>query len=264
MCSSALLELQEISYQVDGQRILDHISWRVAAGEHWALLGRNGSGKTTLLRVACGYLWPNAGGRVLRLGQELTDLQQLRRGIGWVTAALAAQVPPRERAVDTVVSGRYACLGLHRLMHQRPTARDYEDAAVWMRQLGVEHLSGRFFGVLSQGEQQKTLLARACMPQPLLMILDEPCAGLDPASREVFLAAVQRLAESPNTPALVLVTHHVEEIMPAFSQTLMLDSGRVACCGPTRRLLDESLLKALYDGYVTRVMWSRDRAWPVG
>ena len=264
MSPPPLLELSEVSYHIGEKRILDQLSWRIEPKDHWALLGRNGAGKTTLLRVACGYLWPNAGGRVLRNGDELTDLGQLRRSIGWVTSNLAAHVPRNEPALDTVVSGRYACLGLRRLTHQRPTAHDYDDAHRVMHTLAIEPLAERPFGVLSQGEQQKTLLARASMAQPMLMILDEPCAGLDPASRELFLAAVQRLAESDNSPGLVMVTHHVEEIMPAFTKTLVLDEGRAVAVGPTRELLDGPLLQRLYDGAISQVIWSRDRCWPVG
>ncbi len=259
-----LIELSDVSYELGGKRILDRVSWRVRAGEHWALLGRNGAGKTTLLRIACGYLWPNAGGRVLRGGQALTDLRELRRSIGWVTSTLEAQIPHDEPAVDTVVSGRFAGIGLKRLTGQQPTDADYRDALSQMRRLGIDHLARAAFQVLSQGERQKVLLARANMARPMLMILDEPCAGLDPASRESFLATLQQLAESSARLAMVLVTHHVEEIMPAFARVLVLDQGRIAGMGPTRTLLDGSLLERLYDGAISQLIWRRDRPWPVG
>ncbi len=264
MSPTPLLELSGVSYEIRGQRILDDISWRILPGQHWALLGRNGAGKTTLLRIACGYLWPNAGGEVLRNGHVLTDLSQLWRSIGWVTSTLAAQVPRDEPALDTVVSGRYACLGLRRLISQRPTEQEFRDADALLQRMEIEHLAARPFGVLSQGEQQKTLLARACMAQPMLMILDEPCAGLDPASRELFLAAVNQLAATPSAPSLILVTHHIEEIMPAFSRLLVLDQGRSVCAGATRQLLDQALVERLYDGAVSRLVWNHDRCWPIG
>lgn len=264
MASTPLLELDRVSYHVSDKRILDRVSWRVERGDHWALLGRNGAGKTTLLRIACGYIWPNAGGRVLRNGAELTDLSELRRSIGWVTSSLTAQVPRNEPAIDTVVSGRYACVGLRRLAHRELQPHDHDDAHALMQRLAIDALDGRPFGVLSQGEQQKVLLARACMAQPLLMILDEPCAGLDPASREIFLSAVEQLATSYSAPGMVMVTHHVEEIMPAFTRTLVLANGQVVNSGATRSLLDGPLLQELYDGAISRVIWSRDRCWPVG
>ncbi len=264
MPQPALLELIDVSYETGGNRILNDVSWRIDAGDHWALLGRNGAGKTTLLKIACGYLWPNAGGRVLRGGVELTDLKQLRRSIGWVTSSLCADIPRQERALETVVSGRYACLGLRRLCHQQATDQDFQDALAVMRLVAIDQLAQRPFGVLSQGEQQKTLLARAWMAEPMLVILDEPCAGLDPASREMFLAAVSQLARNSTATGLVLVTHHLEEILPLFAQTLVLEHGRVSDAGPTRPLLEGPLLQRLYGDSLQRVVWSNGRCWPVG
>jgi iron complex transport system ATP-binding protein len=258
-----LIELSDVSYEVAGHRILDGIHWRIQAGEHWALLGRNGAGKTTLLQIACGYIWPNAGGEVLRQGRALTDLRQLRRSIGWVTSTLDAQIPRYERSLDTVVSGRYAGIGLKRLLGEHPQATDYHEALAHMQELGIAGLADQAYHVLSQGERQKVLLARACMAQPMLMILDEPCAGLDPASRESFLATLQRLADSGSGPAMVLVTHHVEEIMPAFSQTLILDQGRIVGLGPTRNLLDGPVIQHLYDGALSQLIWHHGRCWPI-
>ncbi|MHB8862587.1 MAG: ABC transporter ATP-binding protein [Pirellulaceae bacterium] len=264
MSSSVLLELSAVSYEIHGKRILNTIDWRIESQQHWVLLGRNGAGKTTLLQIACGYLWPNAGGEVLRGGVPLTDLRQLRRRIGWVTSTLDALIPRCERAVDTVVSGRYAGIGLKRLGGCRPTSADYRDALGYLQRLGMAAFTQQAFGVLSQGERQKVLLARACMAQPMLMVLDEPCAGLDPASRESFLAALQNLADSGAGPAMILVTHHVEEIMPAFSHLLVLDGGRVVGAGPTCQLLDRPLVDRLYDGAVSELIWHNGRCWPIG
>jgi len=263
--TSELIELSGVSYELHGCRILDAIDWRIRAGEHWALLGRNGAGKTTLLQIACGYVWPNAGGQVLRGGQALTDLRQLRRSIGWVTSTLDALIPRHESVIDTVVSGRYAGFGLKRLVGtERPGEAEYQDAHTHLARLGIAPLAQRAFQALSQGERQKVLLARACMAHPLLMFLDEPCAGLDPASRESFLASLQSLADSGTGPAMVLVTHHVEEIMPAFSHLLVLDRGRVVGNGPTRTLLQGPLMTQLYDGAVSELVWRNGRGWPIG
>jgi len=259
-----LIELCDVSYEIGGRGILDRVNWRIRSGEHWALLGRNGAGKTTLLQIACGYLWPNAGGQVLRGGCALTDLRQLRRSIGWVTSTLDAQIPRGERSIDTVVTGRFAGIGLRRLCGERPSAKDYEDALGHMRRLGIDALADQPYQVSSQGERQKVLLARACMARPMLMILDEPCAGLDPASRESFLHTLQHLADSHTGPSMVLVTHHVEEIMPAFARLLVLDQGRVACAGATRELLTDALLEQLYDGAISELIWRSGRCWPIG
>ncbi len=264
MSGAPLLELSNVSYEVQGRRILEGVNWRVERGEHWALVGRNGAGKTTLLNIACGYVWPHAGGEVRRCGQALTDLRQLRRSIGWVTSALDQLIPGNEPALDTVVSGRYAGMGLKRLGGERPRAVDYDDARVQMQRLGIEQHAAQPFRVLSQGERQKVLLARACMAKPLLMILDEPCAGLDPASRESFLASLQTLADAQIEPAMVLVTHHVEEIMPAFTRLLWLADGRIAGAGPAAELLRGPLVSQLYGGAAIQLAWRNGRCWPIG
>jgi iron complex transport system ATP-binding protein len=181
-----------------------------------------------------------------------------------VTSTLDTLIPGSEPAVDTVVSGRYAGLGLKRLGGERPLADDYDDAQTHMLRLGIDQLASQPFRVLSQGERQKVLLARACMAQPLLMILDEPCAGLDPASRESFLASLQQLAASGAGPAMVLVTHHVEEIMPAFSRLLWLDHGRVAGAGCAAELLRGPMVSQLYGGTSVELVWRNGRCWPVG
>jgi len=258
-----LFELIDVSYQVGDTRILSNINWRADPGEHWALLGRNGAGKTTLLKILCGYIWPNAGGDVWRLGSQRTDLRSLRLGIGWVTSTMTEQIPRREKVIDTVVSGRYASLGLSHMGWRRPTPEDYRDAESQIATIGIDDLTDRPFGVLSQGERQKVLLARACMARPMLTILDEPCAGLDPASRESFLAATEQLAESPGSPCLIMVTHHIEEIMPAFDNTLVLADGLVAASGQTREILDQSLIERLYGGAVSELISRNGRIWPI-
>ena len=258
------LDLRDVSYQVNGQRILDRATWQVAPGQHWAILGPNGAGKTTLLRIACGYLWPNAGGEVYRNGQRWTDLRVLRRSIGWVTSTLASQIREDEPVINTIVSGRFAALGLKRLGWEQPTQDDLAQAGVFLERFKIAHLADRHFGVLSEGERQRTLLARALMARPMLVILDEPCAGLDPVSRQSFLAAVQSLATSDDTTSLVLVTHHVEEIMPAFANTLVMHNGRITHSGTTRQVLTAETLNELYGDSITKVEWSGGRCWPIG
>ncbi len=180
------LDLREVSFALNGTRILDTVSWKVEPGEHWAILGPNGAGKTTLLKIVCGYLWPNAGGAVYRKGETLIDLSQLRRSIGWVTSTLADEIPVRESVLDTVVSGKYAQIGLLEYPWEPIPAQVYEKARACLRELGCEALTSHPFGTLSQGEQQKVLVCRARMTDPYLIILDEPCAGMDPGARELF------------------------------------------------------------------------------
>ena len=186
------------------------------------MLGPNGSGKTTLLRIACGYLWPTSG-RVLRLGEELIDLGELRRSIGWISSAMIADIPRRDTGLETVVIGRFAQFGLKRLpghgADRRPTSPMRRRSST---RLNCESLADKTFGILSQGERQQVLIARARMAKPLLLVLDEPCAGMDPGVRERFLAWLNERLRHPETPTVVLVTHHIEEIVPGFANTLVL------------------------------------------
>ncbi|MCO6454156.1 MAG: ATP-binding cassette domain-containing protein [Pirellulaceae bacterium] len=260
--SSPLLEIRDVGYRGGDTTILDGVSWRVHPGEHWAILGPNGAGKTTLLRIACGYLWPNAGGEVRRLGQPLTDLRELRRSIGWVSIRLAAEIPPHEAVLDTVVSGRVAQVGLKpAICGPRPTADDYEQARRFLTDLDCSALVDRRFGVLSQGEQQKVLIARALMAVPLLVFLDEPCAGLDPGARERFLESLERLASGNTAASLVLVTHHIEEIMPSFQNTLAMRTARVLRSGPTRKIVDAQLVQELYSVAPRQTILDNGRTW---
>jgi iron complex transport system ATP-binding protein len=257
------LEIREVSHTAGGRRLLDRVSWRVERGEHWAVLGPNGAGKTTLLKIACGYLWPNAGGEVLRDGEATTDLREMRRRIGWVSSVLTRQIPPREKALDTIVSGKFAQTGLMVMHWDRPRADDYARAEALLAEMDSLDLRDKPFGVLSQGEQQKVLIARARMTEPLLVILDEPCAGLDPAAREKLLAALTQIAARPAAPSLILVTHHIEEIVPAFAHALALRDGRVARSGPTRQIIDARLVRDLYGAEGAELIDRHGRLWPV-
>jgi iron complex transport system ATP-binding protein len=223
--------------------ILHGLDWRVRRGEHWTILGANGCGKTTLLKTLLGYLSPT-GGDIALLGQRYgeTDWRDLRLKLGIVTSALQASVPAAEPAIETVVSGRYAQLDLW----LTPTRADLTAAKKLLRLLGATRLINREWQFLSQGERQRILIARALMARPRLLILDEPCAGLDPVAREEFLRFLQTLSGRKNCPALVLVTHHVEEILPCFTHALLLRAGRVVAAGPRATTLTTARLAATF------------------
>jgi iron complex transport system ATP-binding protein len=215
-----------------------------------------------LLRIACGYIWPSAG-VVRRLGEELIDLSELRRSMGWVSIDLAPQIPRRELAIETVVSGKFAQVGLKRLGELQPNDDDFAAARRLLDQMECAALADKPFGVLSQGERQQILVARARMVDPLLVVLDEPCAGMDPGVRERFLAWLDGFAASVASCALVMATHHVEEIMPAFEHAMVLRDGRVAAAGATREVLTASLLEEVYGVKIDRLEKSRGRLWPL-
>jgi iron complex transport system ATP-binding protein len=223
--------------------ILRGVDWRVRPGEHWVILGANGSGKTSLLKSLTGFLSPTSG-EITVLGRRYgaSDWRALRLKIGVVTTSFTAAVPPAEVALDTVVSGKYAQLDLW----HAGTRADRIAAKKLLRFVGLARIADREWAYLSQGERQRVLIARALMAQPRLLILDEPCAGLDPVAREKFLRFVDILARRRTAPALVLVTHHVEEITPAFTHTLLLRAGRVVAAGPRTAMLTSRNLSATF------------------
>lgn len=242
-----VLEVSHLRVERGRTAILRDVNWRVAPGEHWAILGANGSGKTSLLKTLTGLLAPTAGDFSV-LGQHYgaSDWRDLRLQIGVVTSAFSAAIPPAEPALDTVVSGKFAQLDLW----HRVTAAQRAEALQLLRSVGLAALADREWGYLSQGERQRVLIARALMARPRLLILDEPCAGLDPVAREHFLQFMNRLARRRSrtapTPALVLVTHHVDELMPAFTHALLLRAGRVVAAGPRAAVLTSKHLSAIF------------------
>ncbi|MGH3628917.1 MAG: ABC transporter ATP-binding protein [Sciscionella sp.] len=230
-----VLRLRAVGVRRDATRLLDGVDWQVELDERWVVLGANGAGKTTLLRLAGAQLHPTTG-TVEVLGERLgrVDVFELRTRIGLCSAALAARVPGDELVSDVVVSAGYAVLGRWRETYeQADTAR----ARMMLDSMGVGHLARRSFGTLSEGERKRTLIARALMPDPELLLLDEPAAGLDLGGREDLVARLATLAADPDAPATVLVTHHVEEIPPGFTHALLLRGGGVVARG----LLDQVL-----------------------
>jgi iron complex transport system ATP-binding protein len=228
----------------DGRHLLDELTWTVAPGARWLVLGPNGSGKSTLLKVASLYLHPSEG-TVDVLGERLgrTDVRRLRTRIGVASAGMADMLRAELTAADVVVTAKHAAL--EPWWHRYDDA-DRERARSCLAQLGIAHLGDRSFGTLSSGERQRVLLARTLMPEPGLLLLDEPTAGLDLGGREDLVAGLARLAADPATPATVLVTHHVEEIPDGFDHLLLLSEGRAVAAGPLDEVLDADVLSACF------------------
>lgn len=262
--SAALIELRDVCYfAADDTPLLDNISWSIQPGESWAVLGSNGAGKTLLLRMVAGKLWPNAGGEIRRQGSKLVNLRVLSRRIGWVSTKMVADIPAEEPGIDTVVSGKFAQLGLKPVEWDKPTDEDYQQAESILSRLHCENLGAKQFGIMSQGEQQKILLARALSIDPLAIILDEPCSSLDPGSREQFLDSLQSLLQSKNAPAVILVTHHVEEIVPEFQRVLVMHQGKIIKLGTATETLTPDTLAVIYGRRPQELLARRGRHWPI-
>ena len=233
-----------------GTTILEDINWRVERGQHWCILGANGSGKTTLLNALAGYS-PATAGRVEVCGQEFGkyDWRELRKQIGLVSHHITQMMDRPLTARETVLSGKEAMLNYA----VKGSTEDEAKALRILRQVQCEHLAERSWLTLSQGERQRVAIGRAIMADFQLLLLDEPCAGLDPVAREGFLAFVECLARGKTTPTLVLVTHHTDEIMPSFTHVLILKSGRVLASGEKRQVLTSSVLSDAFDTPTTLV-----------
>lgn len=238
------LVVDDVSLSRDGRSVLDRVSWTVGAGERWVVLGRNGSGKSSLIRIASLYLHPSSG-TVDVLGERLgrTDVRILRRRIGVASSGMADQLRSDLVARDVVMTAKNAAL--------EPWWHTYDDAdrrraVECLDRMEIGRLADRTFSTLSSGERQRVLLARTLMNDPGLLLFDEPTAGLDLAGREELVRSLAVLAADPDGPAIVLVTHHVEEIPDGFDRVLMLRDGRVSAIGAIDEVLDETNLSACF------------------
>ncbi|MGK5676280.1 ABC transporter ATP-binding protein [Micromonospora sp. URMC 106] len=224
-----VISLDGVGVRRSGTALLHDVDWRVELDERWVVLGPNGAGKTTLLNLAAGRLHPTTGTAHV-LGERIgrTDVNELRTRIGLSTAALAERVPADERVSDVVVTAAWSVLGRWRESYD---SGDEARARALLGQLGIGGLADRAYGTLSEGERKRVQIARALMTDPELLLLDEPAAGLDLGGREDLVARLAELAYDPDAPALVLVTHHVEEIPPGFTHALLLREGQVVAQG---------------------------------
>jgi iron complex transport system ATP-binding protein len=224
-----LIDFRRVTLRRGGRVLVGPVDWQVELDERWVVIGPNGAGKTSLLRMAAAMEYPSSGVAVV-LGERLgrVDMAELRQRVGLSSSALAQRIPDEELVRDLVVSAGYAVLGRWR---ERYDDMDYLRALDTLESVGAEHLADRTYGTLSEGERKRVLIARSLMTDPELLLLDEPAAGLDLGGREDLVARLADLAADPDSPALVLVTHHVEEIPPGFSHCLILAEGKVLAAG---------------------------------
>jgi iron complex transport system ATP-binding protein len=224
--------------------LIEDVTWEVEEGERWVVLGPNGAGKTTLLQIAAARMHPTTGvAGVLGEVMGAVDVFELRPRIGLASSAMAERIPADEVVGNVVVTASYGIIGRWREQYDD---LDYARAMELLRALGAEHLADRHYGTLSEGERKRVQIARALMTDPELMLLDEPAAGLDLGGREDLVRRLGDLAADTEAPAMVLVTHHVEEIPPGFTDVLMMRGGQVVAAGPIPLTLTADNLSATF------------------
>lgn len=254
-----VVRLDKVYFIRNKNTILHDISLYITRGQNWAIIGPNGSGKTSLVSIINGYHWPSDGhAEVLGSKFGSVDLRDIRRHVGECSSEIRNMIHGWESTRKIVLSGKFGSIGLYEM----PDREDYERADHLLDFFGLSNLKDHTFESLSSGEQQKNILARALMPEPRLLVLDEPCAGLDIKSREELLDYVQKMSESPDGPTLIFITHHIEEIMPGITHALALRQGRVVACGYKDDVLTDDILSKTF-GLHIEVNKRSNRFWPV-
>jgi len=252
-----IIRMKGVSWIIGDTAILREIDWTVRRREHWAIIGLNGSGKTSLLNMVNGYIWPSEG-EISVLGKRFGryDVRDLRRKMGWASSSLQEKFYAGETAEEIVMSGRFATIGLY----ITPRKKDRERARALLELFQCGHAARQPYWSLSQGEKQKVLIARALIQNPALLILDEPCAGLDIISREQILSFIQDIGSQASGPSILYVSHHIEEILPVFTHVLLLRRGEVHSQGSTREVLTKKNLTDFFEIPID-IRWRDGRAW---
>lgn len=250
-----MISLQDIHFVRGKQSILQSVNLHMNEGENWVILGRNGSGKTTLLEILTGYLFPTTGQvQVNGYPYGSCDVREARKSIGYISQSLLEKLTLRDPLWEVVATGEYGILRFY-----EPVPESLKEKTIKMLEfVGLAHLSDQPLGALSQGERKKAMLARSLMTEPSLMIMDEPCAGLDLYEREHLLKDLKTFHEQGIQ--MVYVTHHIEEIVPIFSHVLLLQEGKVIAKGEKETVLTAPYLQAAFDTEID-VKWTHGRPW---
>lgn len=239
-----LIDFHSVELRRGGRALVGPIDWQVELDERWVIIGPNGAGKTSLVRMAAAEEFPSSGTAFL-MGEQLgkTDMRDLRSAIGISSAAVQHRIPDNERVFDLVVSAGYAILGRWR---EEYLDVDFERGDAILAHVGASHLKDRTWGTLSEGEKKRVVLARALMSNPELLILDEPSAGMDLGGREDLVGYLGDLALDADAPAIVMITHHVEEIPYGFTHAMILDEGKVVAKGLINSVLTSANLSQAF------------------
>ena len=252
------LSLTNVSLERQNKKLLNNVTWQVNKGEHWAILGLNGSGKTSLLKLITAEYWTSQGS-VEVLGNKFggTDISNMRTKIGIVGSFIAERLSPHMLAEKIVLTGKYKSS----ILYTEYGEKELEEARQMLISIGGEHLLGRIYASLSQGEKQLLLIARSLMESPEILILDEATSGLDLFAREKLLRQIEQITSLPNAPTIIYVTHHAEEITRSFTHVLLLKKGNIIAKGPKNEVLTEEILSDFYDQPVSIVPLGDERVY---
>ncbi|WP_423214071.1 ABC transporter ATP-binding protein [Streptococcus equinus] len=252
----AQIALENVTLSRQNKNLLKDITWKVNKGEHWAILGLNGSGKTSLLKLITAEYWTSQGS-VEVLGNKFggTDISNMRTKIGIVGSFIAERLSPHMLAEKIVLTGKYKSS----ILYTEYGEKELNEARQMLISIGGEHLLGRIYASLSQGEKQLLLIARSLMEEPEILILDEATSGLDLFAREKLLRQIEQITTLPKAPTILYVTHHAEEITRSFTHVLLLKKGQIIAKGPKNEVLTETILSDFYDQKVSIVPLGDDR-----
>ncbi|EQC68700.1 putative ABC transporter, ATP-binding protein [Streptococcus sp. HSISB1] len=252
----AQITLENVTLSRQNKNLLKDITWKVNKGEHWAILGLNGSGKTSLLKLITAEYWTSQGS-VEVLGNKFggTDISNMRTKIGIVGSFIAERLSPHMLAEKIVLTGKYKSS----ILYTEYGEKELNEARQMLISIGGEHLLGRIYASLSQGEKQLLLIARSLMEEPEILILDEATSGLDLFAREKLLRQIEQITTLPKAPTILYVTHHAEEITRSFTHVLLLKKGQIIAKGPKNEVLTETILSDFYDQKVSIVPLGDDR-----
>lgn len=256
MKNKEILHFKDVKFIREKREILKNINWDINEGENWALLGANGSGKSTILGMIPAYIFPTSG-EVRVFGHKFGNYvwTKIRNRVGFVSSTLNnfSSTLNKQKLQDIVISGKFSSIGIY----QKIEESDKKRAEEIIHDFKIDYLKGKYFSTFSQGEQRRALLARAFMNNPDLLILDEPCSGLDVPSREYFLSVLE---ENGNKIPFIYVTHQIEEIIPSISHVALLKNGEIFAKGLKKDILTEKLLSELFEMNV-RIEWENERPW---
>ena len=261
---SPALVIRNATLKLEGNTILHDFNWTVERGERWFVLGPNGAGKTTLVKMILGMVWPLYGAEIRVLGSRYgaCDISEVRKKVSWVSPFLSVRTTGcdhRWTALEIALSGLDSTIGFYR----KPLDLEVELALAALDRMGAKHLADRHYDRLSSGEQIKTLIARALIGHPELVLLDETCVHLDLSSREYLLSAVDDLARSAEAPTMIFITQRIEEITAAFTKGMILDAGRILSIGSRAEILNAQNLSAAFGMKILLHERPDGRFWPL-